>query len=156
MSKNIEDQMIVENFKNYQLLWTHSLLSTSALHWAALHWVQWPTCALTSPTGQGPFSSACHCVLPSAAHPAISPSAHCWLMFELLSTRTPVLYCKPPTLPFLWGESWLPGCTGTWGYSVSGAGRCISPRWTSWSCYPSTSLTSQGFSESQPSYPTYY
>lgn len=88
--------------------------------------------------------------LPSAPGHAADPSSSYCPPGPLSFTA------NPSTLPFPWGESWFPGCTGAWGYSIPGAEHCISPKLTSWGFYPSTSLASQEFSEFQPCFPIWF
>lgn len=79
--------------------------------------------------GDNPFpqSTSCWMLLPFFA-----AKAHCWLLFSLLSTRTP-----PSFSAELSPVSQFPARTVTWGYSFPDAGVCSCSCWISQSsCQP--------------------
>jgi len=80
----------------------------------------------------------------------LAARAHCWLMVNLLSIRTP----RSLSVELLSSRS-APACTGSWGYSSLGAGPCACPCWTSSSSSAPNSPASPGHAEWQHSLPVY-
>lgn len=82
--------------------------------------------------GKGSPPSALHLMQPRTPFTFFAARAHCWLMFSLVSSRTPALFlqdCFPAGRP--------PARSGTWGCSSPGAGPCsctLGSRTADWAC----------------------
>ena len=76
----------------------------------------------------------------------LAARAHCWLMVNLSSTRTP----RSLSAELLSSRS-VPACTGAWGCSSPGAGPCPCPCWTSWGSSVPNSPACPGLAEWQHS-----
>ena len=96
------------------LSWTPSSISTSFSHWGAQNWAQWSRCGLTSAEQRVRILSLDLLAILCPMQPMLSLTffaawAHCWLMFNLVSTRTPTLF-----LPSCFSVGWPPACISTW------------------------------------------
>lgn len=73
-------------------------------------------------------------------------NAHCWVKYNLVSTRTPSL------LPSCFSATWPPVCTTAWDYSPKGIWLCSSLYWNTWHfCGPFSSFLMALWIAAQPS-----